>query len=422
MNTLHVIDSLCPSAGGPPESVRQLAKAYEKIGVTMEVVCLDDPDEAFLTGIPCTVHAIGRGHLGRYRFSLRIWRWLHANAGHYDAIVMHGIWSFPGVATRFAARRAGRPYGIFVHGALDPWFYKKYPGKHIKKMIYWPVQYAVLRDAYAVFFTAESERDLAKTSFRPNHWNSVVIPYGITDPELGSADSSSQIESFYHRFPELRGRRFLLFLARIHAKKGCDLLLDAFAKIASSIPDVDLMIAGPDQEGMQAKLERVADESGIGDRVYWPGMIDGDLKWGALRACDAFVLSSHSENFGIAVVESLAAGRPVLISNMVNIWPEIDSDGAGLVEEDTLEGTERLLRRWFDLQPAEREAMAARARPCFKRRFTMNRTASAIQRLFAPVASATGKGDGASRSANVVDASLSQTKNKVEELLDQSKV
>jgi glycosyltransferase involved in cell wall biosynthesis len=422
MTTLHVINSLSPAIGGPPEALRQLVKSYAEIGAKIEVVCLDNPNESFLEGIPCQGHALGQSILGKYGFSPRLWRWLHENAGRFDGIVMQGIWTFPGVAIRFAARNAGKPYGVFVHGALDPWFNRKYPGKRVKKMIYWPVQYAVLRDACAVFFTAESERDLAKTSFRPNHWNSVVIPYGITDPEVGNADSSSQIESFYHRFPELRGRRFLLFLARIHAKKGCDLLLHAFAKIASSIPDVDLMIAGPDQDGMQAKLKRVADESGIGDRVYWPGMIDGDLKWGALRACDAFVLSSHSENFGIAVVESLAVGRPVLISNMVNIWPEIDSDGAGLVEEDTLEGTERLLRRWFDLQPAEREAMAARARPCFKRRFTMIRAASVIQHIFVSVASATGKGDGASRSANVVDASLSQTKNKVEELHEQSKV
>ena len=109
--------------------------------------------------------------------------------------------------------------------------------------------------------------------------------------------------------------------------------------------------------------------------------IDGDLKWGALRACEAFVLSSHSENFGIAVVESLAVGRPVLISNQVNIWPEIDSDGVGLVENDTVEGTKRLLR-WFDLTPAKREDMAAGARRSFTARYTMKQTALAIDWTF----------------------------------------
>ena len=396
MNTLHVIDSLSPAAGGPPECVLQLAKAYCEVGAVMEIVCLDKPGEPFLSGIPCPVHALGQSYLGRYGFSPRLWRWLRQNARRFDAMVMHGIWTFPGVAVRFAARRAMRPYGIFVHGQLDPWFYRKYPLKHRKKMLYWPIQYPVLRDALAVLFTAESERELAKVSFRPNVWNSAVVGLGITDPEICTNDPASQIETFYRRFPELRGRRYLLFLARIHAKKGCDLLLEAFGKIANAVPDVDLVIAGPDQEGMQAKLQRMAEQLGIADRVHWPGFIDGDLKWGAFRACEAFVLSSHSENFGIAVVESLSLGRPVLISNQVNIWPEIESDGAGLVESDTLDGTERLLRRWFDLTPPARDAMAVRARQSFVGRYTMNQTALAIERVFSLVESPARKVDGVS--------------------------
>ena len=199
----------------------------------------------------------------RYAFSPRLSRWLRENLGRFDGVVMHGIWTYPGVALRFAARRAGKPYGVFAHGALDPWFNRKYPLKHVKKLLYWPVQYAVFRDARAVFFTAESERDLAKASFRPSHWNSVVVPCGITDPEERGMDAGSQIETFYRRFPELRARRYLLFLARIHAKKGCDLLVEAFAKVAPSVPEVDLVIAGPDQEGMQAKLQLRAEQLGI---------------------------------------------------------------------------------------------------------------------------------------------------------------
>ena len=382
MRTLHIIDSLCPTSGGPPEVVRQLAKACLEIGAEVEVACLDNPDEPFLKGIPCPVHALGQSFLGRYGFSPRMWRWLRENSGRFDGMVMHGIWSFSSVALRFAARRTGRPYGIFAHGALDPWFHRRYPMKHLKKMLYWPVQYAVLRDALAVFFTAESERDLAKTSFRPNKWNSAVVPFGISDPEELEVNPEVQIEAFYRRFPDLRSRRYLLFLARMHAKKGCDLLIEAFAKATASVPGVDLVMAGPDQEGMQAKLERLTARLGIAGKVHWPGLIGGDLKWGALRACDAFVLPSHQENFGIAIVESLSVGRPVLISNQVNIWADIESDKVGFVEDDTIEGTERLLRRWFNLPPQERDAMAARARPSFLNRYTMNRTAEAIDQIF----------------------------------------
>jgi glycosyltransferase involved in cell wall biosynthesis len=381
MHTLHVIGSFSPLDGGPPEALRQLIKAYVEEGAGIEVVCLDNPGEPFLTDILCPVHALGQPYLGRYGFSPRFWRWICENSVRFDGIVMHGSWTFPGVALHFAARRAGRPYGVFAHGSLDPWFVRKYPLKHIKKMLYWPVQYTVLRDARAVFFTSKSERDLAKTSFHPNKWNSAVVPFGITDPEECGVDPEAQIAAFYRRFPDLRSRRYLLFLARIHAKKGCDLLIEAFARVAASFPDVDLVMAGPDQEEMQAKLQSLAERSGIAGRVHWPGLIGGDLKWGALRACDAFVLPSHQENFGISIVESLAVGRPVLISNQVNIWADIESDKVGFVEDDTVEGTEQLLRRWFDVLPQERDAMAARARPSFLKRYTMNRTAVAIDRI-----------------------------------------
>lgn len=387
MRILHVIGSLSPADGGPPEAVRQLARAYASIGVSVEVLCQDEPGQTFLKTLDFPVHALGQRLLGRFGLSPRLWRWLHQNAARFDALVLNGIWIFPNVAVRSAARRAGKPYAVFPHGALDPWFNRKYPLKYLKKLLYWPFQYKVLRDALAVFFTTTAERDLAVTSFRPNRWNAVVVPYGISDP---AGDPAAQIEALYAKLPALRNRRYLLYLARLHEKKGCDLLLQAFARVAPSAPGVDLIMAGPDQVGLQAKLQRMAQDLGVAGRIHWPGMLSGDLKWGALRAADAFVLPSHQENFGISVVESLVAGRPVLISNQVNIWPQIQSEGVGLVDDDTLDGTERLLRRWLSLPRSEQAAMAANAYPCFKRNYSMKETAILIQGLVSATQSAPG--------------------------------
>ncbi len=379
MRILHVIGSLSPADGGPPEAVRQLARAYASLGVGIEVLCQDEPDQPFLRTLSFPVHALGQRLLGRFGLSPRLWTWLHRNAARFDAIVMNGIWIFPNVAVRSAARRAGKPYAVFPHGALDPWFNREYPLKHLKKLLYWPFQYPVLRDARAVFFTTAAERDLAATSFRPSRWNGIPVPYGISDPE---GDPAAQVEAFYATFPALRSRRYFLYLARLHEKKGCDLLLQAFAAVAPAHPGIDLVMAGPDQVGLQAKLQRMAHDLGVADRVHWPGMLSGEIKWGALRAADAFVLPSHQENFGISVVESLVAGRPVLISNQVNIWPQIQEEGVGLVDDDTLPGTERLLRRWLELPAARKEAMAVHAYPCFQRNYSMKETAALIQRLF----------------------------------------
>lgn len=385
MKILHTIQSLSPADGGPPQSVRNLMLAYPALGnVHAEVLCMDDPASDFLRDVAAPVHALGR-RKSSFGYSAEMRIWLDAHAGEYDAIVVHGIWSYQNLAVRRAAQKRGVPYAVFPHGALDPWFNKKYPLKKLKKSLFWRWQYPVLRDAKAVLFTCATERELAATSFQPSAWNGIVVPYGSMGPE---GDPAVQREAFLAQMPQLsdgRGgsRRFLLFLARIHEKKGCDLLLEAFARVAQDEPELHLVIAGPDQVGLQVQLQEQAKARGIAGRVHWPGLLRGDIKWGALRCCEAFVLPSHQENFGIAVAEALACGRPVLISNQVNIWPDIVEDRTGLVEDDTQAGTDTLLRRWLAMNPAARAECAENAAPSFRKRYSTHETARAIRDLFA---------------------------------------
>lgn len=170
----------------------------------------------------------------------------------------------------------------------------------------------------------------------------------------------------------------ILFLGRIHEKKGCDLLIRAFAGIADADPSLQLVMAGPDQTGWSAHLKGLAGELGVAARVMWPGMLRGDLKWGAFYSAEAFALPSHQENFGIAVAEALGCGIPVLISDKVNIWREVRSNRAGLVAADTLEGTGELLREWESLSVEQRNAMGTRARDLYRRSFTVDAMAAAL--------------------------------------------
>ncbi len=381
LKILHVIPSLSPSTGGPPEALRHLTTAYGEEGVQVEIVCQDDPGAPYLSNFSIPVHATG-AQAGTYAYSPELLRWLRQNVTRFDGIVINGIWTFHGLAAAIAAR--GRvPYVVLTHGMLDPWFKRQYPLKHIKKYLYWPAQYWILRGAETVMFTSTLERDLAPQSFWPNSWKSFVVPYGTGEPP---AETGDQSEAFYRKLPLLRGRRYVLFLSRIHEKKGCDLLIEAFARVASTHTDVDLVIAGPDQVGLQSKLQSLAETLGIERRVHWPGLLTGDAKWGAMRGCDAFILPSHQENFGVVVAEALACGRPVLISNQVNIWPEIEQEKVGLVAPDTLAGTEELLSRWLRLGEAERSAMIARTMEVFRRRYSMRSCAVAIKGLFEQLA------------------------------------
>jgi glycosyltransferase involved in cell wall biosynthesis len=175
---------------------------------------------------------------------------------------------------------------------------------------------------------------------------------------------------------------FLLFLGRIHPKKGCDLLLDAFAHIAGLAPELHLVFAGPDGEHLQQKLAARAAAAGISHRVHWIGMVTGDRKWGAFYSCEAFALPSHQENFGIAVAEALACGKPVLISDKVNIWEDLAQDRVAITGPDTPAGTLCTLRQWIALLPPEKEAMGLRALQCFHRRYDSNTSADAIVHCF----------------------------------------
>ena len=156
----------------------------------------------------------------------------------------------------------------------------------------------------------------------------------------------------WRTLPELKGRKFILFLSRIHPKKGVDLLIQAFARHAKTFPEIDLVIAGPDQTGSKSALQKLARELGVDNRIYWPGMLSGDAKWGAFRSAEFFVLPSHQENFGIVVAEAMALSKPVLITNKVNIWREIEADGAGLVVNDDVEGIAAGLRKMCELSAA----------------------------------------------------------------------
>ncbi len=381
MRFLHVIASLSPESGGPAEAMRQLTGRYRDFGDEAEFVCQDDPGSPFLANVPVPVNPVG-ARSGTYGYSRPLLRWLKENVNRFDGIIVNGIWTYSSLAAGLAAR--GRvPYAVFTHGMLDPWFKRQYPLKHLKKSIYWPLQYPVLSNAGAVLFTSAMERDLAPQSVWPNKWNGIVVPYGAGDPP---SDEAAQLAAFYSRLPQLRGRRYLLFMARIHEKKGCDLLIQAFARVAASHPDVDLVIAGPDQVGLQPKLQKMAEDLGIAQRVHWPGMLKGDQKYGALRACDAFILPSHQENFGVVVAEALACGRPVLISNQVNIWREIEQERVGFVAPDTLDGTYELLSRWLSLDEATRNAMSARTTTTFQKNYSMRSAAGAIHDLFLKLA------------------------------------
>ena len=386
MRILFVIRTLDPAWGGPVEGLRNLTAQAIRRGYEVEVACGDPPTAPWLVHWDLKVHVSGTGSLRRYGLSSGLDAWLVDNLRRFDAVVVHSIWMYFSYAVWKATRRTGTPYFLFIHGALDPWFKRTYPLKHIKKAIYWKLfEHRVPRDAEKVLFTTEEEMVLAERAFLPWVCRPVVTGYGIVRPGIPEAfDKTRYIRTLTEEHRLVANRRFILFLARVQEKKGIDLLLKAYAaakNVHKVLRNIALVIAGPGEKKTFEQLGRLASSLGIANDVVWSGPLYGNNKWNAMRGAEAYVLPSHQENFGISVVEALACGLPVLVSDKVNIWREIEASRAGLVAPDDVEGTTRLLTQWAARTGEEKQEMAANARQCFSRHFDIEVTSERFFRI-----------------------------------------
>jgi glycosyltransferase involved in cell wall biosynthesis len=376
-----------PVAGGTSGAIRNLTPSVCHKSHEVEIICHDDPASDYLRQEILPVHAIGRGR-GKWSYHPALLPWLRENLPRFNAAVLNGLWQYTGYALCKAARGRGvPPYFVFPHGMLDPWFQRSRERrlKAIRNWCYWKlVEQHVVRNARAVFFTCEEEMRLARQTFWPYQpQNQICIGYGVAQPPRYSVEMRSAFEKVC---PELKARPYHLFLGRIDSKKGLDLLIKAYASVNKNLIDQSLaatrpalVIAGPGADTLFGRqMRELAEAMSCSGSVIWTGMITGDAKWGALYGAETFILPSHQENFGIAVVEAMACRVPVLISDQVNIASEISVDKAGIVAPDTLEGTTKLFHVWEHLSAEERRALKDAAFDSYTRRFGIAKVAERL--------------------------------------------
>jgi len=356
---------------------------YKAAGHEVEVASLDAPERVLDFGFPATVHGLGPGR-GVFGYTRRAVPWLKRNVGRFDLVIINSVWQYHALAGYRALAGGDVPYCVFTHGMMDPYFKRQYPLKHLKKLIYWlAFLRPIVNRATSLFFTSEEEKLLARESFPGYHPVETVVPYGSFGP---NCEAGAAAEEFLASWPQLRGQRLAITLGRIHAKKGTDILIDSFAATLGKDPAWRLVIAGPDQTGWQKALEARASALGISDRVVWTGMLKGSMKWGAFFASEVFVLPSHQENFGIVVAEALSCSLPVLLSNKINIWREIERHEAGFVNPDTVAGTVAGLERWMGLSAEQRLAMRGAAQECFGAEFNYHEASRRLLEIFSGLA------------------------------------
>jgi glycosyltransferase involved in cell wall biosynthesis len=257
-----------------------------------------------------------------YKTSVPMLRWLSENVGNYNVIHNHAVFSFAPLAAAFWARRARIPYIIRPLGLLNHWGLEN-RRKLLKKLSLRLFDLPALRGAAAIHFTSDREQSEASTLGLATR--SVVMPIGIDAEPFENLPGP---QTFFEKFPVARGKRLLLFMSRIDPKKGIELLLQAFARMRTKTDDILLVVVGSGTESYEATLKHLTRELNLHDRVLWTGFLDGTDKLSVLSAAEVYILPSYSENFGISLVEAMAAGLPCIATPHVAIAEDAARNGA----------------------------------------------------------------------------------------------
>jgi len=356
IRVLHVIASIDARFGGTSMALSGMAIAQARAGAKVSVATMFQETEDNSLGeemqkAGITLHRIGPSNAFLQRHP-DIAPKLTQCIADTDVVHIHALWEEIQHQAATIARKLKKPYVFTPHGMLDPWSLSQ---SKLKKQIYLLLRLRRdLNGASAIHYTAATEGDLvAPLQLKPK---AIVEPNGIEFAEFEHLPDGGE---FRTKFSQVGDRRIVLFLSRIHRKKGLDLLLPAWAKAKRT--DSVLVLAGPDNDGYGAEVNAMISQHHLQNDVIQTGILRGRDRIEAFAAAELFVLPSYQENFGIVVVEALACNCPVIISDQVNIHQEITAAGVGDVVPTRVEPLADSISGYLS-NPAASLSARARAR------------------------------------------------------------
>lgn len=335
MRVLHVIPAVADRYGGPSRLVVEMCRALKEKSIDAEIATTNaDGAERIDVALDQLVDYRGvparffrRDFSEAFKYSRDLAGWLQDHVADYDLVHIHAVFSHAPLSASWSCRRSGVPYIVRPLGTLDPW---SMGVKAWRKKLFWQLgARRMLHNAAAVQYTTEMERREVETLLDLS--GGVVIPNAV---DAAALQGNLPDDEFALRFPELAGRSYILFLGRLHPKKNLELLIETFTIFSkqdrSDNPSL-LVLAGDGETGYREQLMALAAGQPAGERILFPGWLNGVEKKALLRRARLFALPSMDENFGISVVEAMACGVPVLVSTGVYLHGEIARADAGWV-------------------------------------------------------------------------------------------
>lgn len=381
MRVLHVVPSLNPVYGGPSRVVPDLADALAATDIEVDILTTIEDDTKHAPHVldnKVRVFSVSRTpRSGSFMYSRRLKQWLYQHANDYAVFHIHTLFAYPTFAASRVAQAVKRPYILTPHGMLEPWCLAH---KSWKKRPYMQlIESRTLKRAARIHaLTAEENRNIKALD---STLKTFVLPNGI---KLKEFDSLPSAQDFTDRFPQTKGKTIVLFLGRIDPKKGLDLLVEAFAAATNYTQSRDacLVIAGPDLVNYRSEIETLCAEREITDKVIWTGMLNGKLKLAALAACDIFALPSRSEGFSVAILEAMAAGCAVIMSDACN-FPEA-ARAAVVIKVNVGELTDALKHLLDDTQQ-QRQAIGRRGAELIRADYDWSSIAKRLEQIYQDV-------------------------------------
>ncbi|MBW4636957.1 MAG: glycosyltransferase [Gloeocapsa sp. UFS-A4-WI-NPMV-4B04] len=384
MKVLHVIPSVPQVRGGTSQAVLDMVKALRVNNIDAEIATTNDNGDDLLD-VPLQKR-IEYKHVPvwffhrfsptikpvrEYAFSKQFTHWLWSNIGNYQLVHVHALFSYLPTITMVSARSKNIPYIVTPHGLLCKWSLQQ---SAQKKQIYLKLlERANINSSQTIHFTSQQEQQ--EVSQLKLETPELVLPLGISLPKQ-IPDARLRLRQHFNIPID---EPVILFLSRLHPKKGLDYLIPALSKIAHY--RFTLILAGSGTPEYEAQLNSLITSSGLCDRTFFAGFVTGESKELLLQGSDLFVLTSHSENFAVAVLEALAVGLPVLVTPGVALAAVVQQHKLGYVTDLNVLAITNTLEHYLNHPQAAKE-MGERARKLVCEKYTWKQIASQMQQVY----------------------------------------